>query len=272
MQKVVLVTGATKGIGLAIATQLQHKGWRVFGTGRALVPSADYPFTPVALDVTSDESVAVCVQTVLNAAGRIDAVVNNAGYDLYGAAEETHLAELKAQVETNFYGAVRVTQAVLPIMRAQGSGRIINISSIGGLIALPFNSAYAASKFALEAYTEALRFEVLPHNIYASLIEPDAVATDTLDTSIREVANRGSTYQVTRGHMVNQMRKRGQDSSITPLQVAEAVVHALRVRRPRLRYPVGGGALYLPLLRTLLPQSWYETFMMRQFVTARARS
>lgn len=264
MQPTMLITGASKGIGLAIAQRLHAAGYRVFGTSRNPSAESSTPFTLLPLDVTQPDSVQACVDAVMAQTGRIDVLINNAGYDLYGAAEETDMPTLHAQMDANFYGAVRMTAAVLPTMRAQGSGRIINNSSIGGLLALPYNSAYAASKFALEGYSESLRYELLPFGIYVSLIEPGSVATDTLDTSIREVEANG-IYTAPRQRMTRRMRESGAASSLTPQQVAETVYRIVTAAHPRLRYPIGNLARFMPILRTLLPQRLYERFMLQQF-------
>jgi NAD(P)-dependent dehydrogenase (short-subunit alcohol dehydrogenase family) len=266
MQPTILITGASKGIGLAIAQRLHAAGYRVFGTGRNPGSEPAAPFTLLPLDVTQPDSVQACVDAVMAQTGRIDVLINNAGYDLYGAAEETDMMTLNAQMDANFYGAVRMTAAVLPIMRAQRSGRIINNSSIGGLLALPYNSAYAASKFALEGYSESLRYELLPLGIYVSLIEPGSVATDTLDTSIREV-EANSIYAAQRQRMTQMMRETGAASRLTTQQIAETVYRIVIAARPHLRYPIGTLARFMPILRTLLPQRMYESFMLGQFST-----
>src|SRR3989449_4616415 len=171
MAQTVLVTGASSGIGQATARLLAEHGFNVFGTARK--PEAPL----VALDVRSDDSVRNCVQQVLSQTGRIDVLVNNAGYNLMGAAEETSIDEAKAQFETNFFGVVRMVNAVLPAMRKAGSGKIINIGSLAGITAIPFGAFYTASKFAIEGYTEALWHELRPLGISASVIEPGFVHT-----------------------------------------------------------------------------------------------
>ncbi|HMQ30468.1 MAG TPA: SDR family NAD(P)-dependent oxidoreductase, partial [Chloroflexaceae bacterium] len=195
---------------------------------------------------------------------RLDVLVNNAGYDLCGAAEDTPLEELQAQVDENFFGAVRLTTAALPQMRRQGGGRIVTMSSVGGLLALPYNGAYAASKFALEGYSESLRYELLPAGIFVSLIEPGQVRTDTLETSIRSV---NSTHARA---VAERARALGRGAGLLPEEVARAVVRVVETRRPRLRYAVGGQARGLVWLKRLLPEPLLETFMMRQFVTGPA--
>ncbi|MFN9209712.1 MAG: SDR family NAD(P)-dependent oxidoreductase [Betaproteobacteria bacterium] len=251
----VLVTGASGSIGGAIVRALTAGGMTATGTARR--PAAGEAAL-LALDVTDPASVVACVDDFVARHGRIDALVNNAGFDLYGGLEETSWEEFMAQMDTNFFGAVRMTQAVLPRMRAQGGGRIVNIGSLGGLVGLPLNSAYAASKFALEGFGESLRLELLPDQIYVSVIEPPAVATETLEQSIREVAATTGPLLARRRAMVPQMRAEGRASPVKPEHVAAAVLRALRDPQPLLRYPVGGQARWIPRLKALLPQRSFE--------------
>jgi len=171
-QGVALITGASSGIGKATASLLATSGFRVFGTSRKPEAETGQPYELVPLDVRSDASVHSAVQSILDRAGRIDLLVNNAGYPQAGAIEENSVADVQAQFDTNVFGVLRVTNAVLPIMRRQRSGRIINVSSLLGQVAPPFLGVYASSKFALEGLSEALRRELRPFNIHVSLIEP----------------------------------------------------------------------------------------------------
>src|SRR5262245_47487212 len=165
-QKVVLITGASSGVGQSTARLLSRQGYKVFGTSRNPASAEVIPTVEVlALDVRSDDSVAACVKAVVNEVGRVDILVNNAGYELAGALEETSIDETKAQFETNFFGVVRMVKAVLPSMRQQKQGKIINVSSLAGVSSIPFMGFYSATKFALEGYTKALRMEVSPFNI-----------------------------------------------------------------------------------------------------------
>lgn len=265
--KTILITGASKGIGLAIARRLHDRGDRVIGTSRS-PEAADAPgIRLLPLDVTRPESIRAAVDAAIAEAGRIDVLINNAGYDLYGAVEETSSAELSVQMATNFTGAAELMRVVLPHLRAQGGGRIINISSIGGRISLPFNSAYAASKFALEGFSEALRYEVLRHNIYVSLVEPGPVRTDTLDTSIQSPRVDHPLYAGARQRMIATMIESGRTTSVTPDQVARVVETIIAAPAPRLRYPVGMLARMMPLMKALLPQSLFEAFILRQFMS-----
>ena len=179
MSQTVLVTGASSGIGQAIAQLLAERGFKIFGTARKPAAATSGNVTMVPLDVRSDDSVRACIERV----GPIDVLVNNAGYALMGSAEETSLDEAKAQLETNFFGVVRMVKAVLPRMRKAGSGKIINIGSLAGITAIPFGSFYTASKFALEGYTEALWHELRPFGIHATLIEPGFVSTPIGDST-----------------------------------------------------------------------------------------
>lgn len=261
--KTVLISGASRGIGLLTARLLHERGHRVFGTARR-PEAASAPFPMLPLDVTDGASVRAAVAQVVAEAGRLDVLVNNAGYDLYGAAEDTPFEELQAQVDANFFGAVRLTTAALPHMRRQGGGSIVSLSSVGGLLALPYNSAYAASKFALEGYSEALRYELLPAGIFVSLIEPGQVRTDTLETSIRSA---GGTHAEA---VAERARALGRSASLLPEEVARAVVRVVEARRPRLRYLVGGQARQAVWLKKLLPEPLLEAFIIRQFVTGPA--
>src|SRR6266581_7937833 len=177
MSQTVLVTGASSGIGQATAQLLAQQGYNVFGTARKPAAAMSNGVTMVALDVRSDDSVRACVDRVLTQAGGIDVLINNAGYSLMGAAEETSVTEAKAQLETNFFGVVRMVNAVLPAMRKARRGKVINIGSLAGITAIPFGAFYTASKFAVEGYMEALWHELRPLGIHVTLIEPGFVRT-----------------------------------------------------------------------------------------------
>jgi NAD(P)-dependent dehydrogenase (short-subunit alcohol dehydrogenase family) len=235
--KVVLVTGASSGFGNAISKKLAATGYRVFGTSRAPRTSTVDGFTSLTLDVTQEASVTACVAGVIRDAGRIDAVINNAGMGIAGAIEDTSAAEAQAQFETNFFGMHRVCRAVLPHLRAQGAGHIINMSSLAGRIALPFQGFYSATKFAIEAYTEALRMEVRPFGIVVSMVEPGDFATSfTANRSITDESVAASPYYESFSRAIANIRRDEQaNHDLSP--VIEAVQTILRSGHPALRYP-----------------------------------
>jgi short-subunit dehydrogenase len=260
--KVVLVTGASSGLGHAIAKALAAKNHRVFGTARAPAAAASEGFATLPLDVTQDESVAACVAEVIRAAGRIDAVINNAGFGIAGAIEDTTAAEAQSQFETNFFGTHRVCRAVLPHLRAQRAGIIINMSSLAGRIPLPFQGFYSATKFAIEAYTEALRMEVRPFGIGVTMIEPGDFATAF--TANRRMTNESipaSPYYESAVRAIATMARDEQaNQDLSP--VIEAVEVILASARPALRYPCANAIQRtFNALRPFLPQALAESLI-----------
>jgi short-subunit dehydrogenase len=256
-KRIVLITGGSSGIGQATARLLAQRGFIVFGTSRN--PSSVETMSGVEvlpLDVCSDEAVEACLNTLLKKTGRLDILVNNAGYVLRGAIEETTLEEAKAQFETNLFGTVRMIKGVLPIMRRQGSGQIINISSGQGLAPLPFMGFYSASKFALEGYTEALRHEVKPFNVQASLVEPGFIKTHVWHNQ-QEAAHRISDYDPWRKRVFEACQEYDEKAP-EPSVVAECVLRIVESKSPKLRYQVGKPAAQVFWLRRLLPESLFE--------------
>jgi NAD(P)-dependent dehydrogenase (short-subunit alcohol dehydrogenase family) len=244
---VILVTGATAGIGRETALRLARAGHRVFATGRrvhaldTLVAEAQgTQLEAMALDVTSPDSVAAAkawIDRRTNGYG-VDVVVNNAGYGLVGPLESVTGDELRAQFETNVFGLMSVTRAFLPAMRARGSGRIVNVGSMGGRVTFPLMGAYHATKYALEAISDALRNELRPFGVRVSLIEPGAIRTEFNDRAMEEVSRYrtpDSPYAAALAR-VDEMRKQFEMSAVGPGPVADAIVHAALSRRPRARY------------------------------------
>jgi NAD(P)-dependent dehydrogenase (short-subunit alcohol dehydrogenase family) len=265
--KVVVVTGASSGIGKAVAAHLAGRGHRVFGAQRRVAAAGSEESAAVegvAMDVTDDESVQRAVASIHARAGRIDAVVNNAGNAYMGAVEDTSIGEARAQLETNFFGVLRVCRAVLPAMRARGSGHIVNMSSLAGILGLPFSGLYSASKFALEGMTESLRLETRRFGIRVSLIEPGDFRSDLAATR-RTVdgAEKDDAYREAFARFQAQQEK-DEAAAPTPEPVARLVERILADPRPRLRYTVGMPAqrIVVPLKR-LLPQRWFEALLVR---------
>ena len=265
MAQTILISGASRGIGLATARLLQQHGHTVIGTCRnpARVDATDVELLP--LDVTQQDSIDACMQQIQRTGRVVDVLINNAGYDLYGATEEVGFDQLYDQVDTNFLGAVRMTLAVLPQMRARRQGKILNISSIGGLLALPYNSAYAASKFALEGFSESLRYEMIPFGVYVSLVEPGAVQTGTLDHSLVAPYTPHPAYQMQREQLMHQMHQLATNDGIALDALAHAIATIVAMPNPALRYPIGGLARFMPLFKHILPQRWFEAFIMWRF-------
>jgi NAD(P)-dependent dehydrogenase (short-subunit alcohol dehydrogenase family) len=263
-RKVALVTGASSGIGQAIALRLASRGLAVYGTARNVSDEGEgRPFQLVRLDVRSDQSVASCVDEVVARAGRLDILVNNAGYALSGAAEETSIEEAKAQFDTNFFGAVRVVNAALPTMRKQRAGKIINIGSLIGLMGVPFMPFYAATKFALEGYSEALWHELKPLGISVSLVEPEFVHTGLTDRGSL-AARRLADYDGPRQRALAAAR-RFVDTGIAPEEVASRVLQIVDSASPRLRYRVGADAKWLPRLKAVSPWRVFAAGVRRRF-------
>jgi NAD(P)-dependent dehydrogenase (short-subunit alcohol dehydrogenase family) len=263
MSQTILVTGASSGIGQATARLLAERGFTVFGTARKPDSVKPHGFTMLALDVRSDDSVRACVERVITQAGRLDALVNNAGYTVTGAAEETSVEEAKAQFETNFFGSVRMVNAVLPSMRARGAGKIINISSLAGNTAIPYSAFYSASKFALEGYSESLWHELRPFGISVILVEPGFVNTPIGEAS-PAAARPLAAYDATRKRMLAAFGH-ALKSGIPPEQVARCVLQIIEQKAPGLRYRVGAQATWLPRVRNFVPWKVYAAGVRKTF-------
>src|SRR5881396_3081180 len=261
--KTTLVTGVSSGIGREIAQLLAERGARVFGTVRDPKSATPIPGVEIVrMEVTDDASVNEAVQSVEKKAGPVQLLVNNAGYSVTGALEEISIEEAKQQFETNFFGVLRVTNAVLPKMRQGGYGRIVNISSALGFLPAPYWGMYAASKHALEGYTETLDHEVRRFGVRAVLVKPAQTKTNIRGNSkFAKVAL--DVYADERKRLtdvVQQSIEHGDDPRI----VAEAVYQALTAKTPRLRYPVGKGVLF-SRMRRFVPASLFDKSFRKQF-------
>ncbi len=257
-QRVVLITVAASGIGREIAESFVQQGWRVFGTSRHLDRMTSFAgIEYVNLDVRSEDSVQICVNEVFKRAGHIDVLINNAGYELGGAIEETTLEEAKKQFDTNFFGMARMVKAVLPSMRERGSGHIINISSvIGWLVPVPFLGYYAASKMAVEAYTEALRHEVRPFGVKVLLIEPSFINTNLGHN--RQMASESIQAYAPWQEQTYGVIQHREQTAPPPHLVAATILRAIRASHPRPRYTIGKGVGGMSFIRRFLPWRAYE--------------
>ncbi|MBL0695473.1 SDR family oxidoreductase [Comamonas sp. JC664] len=260
----VLITGASSGIGKACAELLSTRGYAVYGTSRRPVKDAPPGYPMLVMDVTQEDSVQRAVETVLaRERGYLDTVVNNAGYALAGAAEDTSIEEARAQLDANFLGALRVCKAVLPTMRKQGFGRIIQVSSLGGQVGLPFQSLYSASKFALEGFTEALRQEVAGFGIEAALVQPGDVKTRITENRVRVAkAGAGSAYQA-RFEAALEAIESGEREGLVAEDVAKKVLAVMEREAPRVRYPVATLAQRAGMVaKAVLPSRTFEKVVM----------
>jgi short-subunit dehydrogenase len=263
-QKTAFLTGASSGIGRAAALALSKAGYRVIGTSRNAGPGeVRDDIRMVACDVTSDESVAAAVALAHAELGHIDLLINNAGYGVTGAAEESSIVQVRSLFETNFHGVVRVTNAVLPIMRAQGSGRILNVGSGLGFIPAPYNAYYSATKHALEGYSESLDHEVREFGVRVAVIEPAATQT-SFDSSTVRADKPLADYAVGRAKYLVAY-DRAMAVADTAESVAETIVLAASTKTPRLRYPSGKAARQVAFARRFLPRSLFDRILRSQF-------
>ncbi len=250
--KVALVTGASSGIGEATAERFAATGYKVFGTSRRAASAKQRSFEMLTLDVTSDRSVEAAVKEVMRSAGRIDVLVNNAGFGVAPAgAEESSTEQAQSIFDTNFFGIVRMMRAVVPQMRQQGSGRIINIGSVLGFLPMPYVALYAATKHAVEGYSEALDHELRTRGIRVSVVEP-AYTKTPFDAHFVEPDATLDEYREVRA-AVHKRVQEAMANADEPRVVADVVLRAATAARPKVRYTAGGVAGRMRFLRTFLP-------------------
>ncbi|WP_027211341.1 oxidoreductase [Burkholderia sp. WSM2232] len=249
---VALVTGASSGIGQATAQRLADAGYTVFGTSRRAATTGERSFEMLTLDVTSEESAAAVVTEVIRRAGRIDVLVNNAGFGVAPAgAEESSIEQARSIFDTNFFGVVRMIRAVVPHMRHQRSGRIVNIGSVLGFVPMPFGALYAATKHAIEGYSESLDHELRTWGIRVSVVEP-AYTKTPFDANFLEPDAKLDAYREARTVVSNRVSE-VMATATEPSVVADVVLKAAVAARPKLRYPAGALASRLQLLRRFAP-------------------
>ncbi|MGN6871176.1 MAG: oxidoreductase [Solirubrobacteraceae bacterium] len=271
--KTVLITGCSSGIGHATAELLAREGWTVYATARKPETLADLEAQgcqTLALDVTDEASMATAVETVENAEGAVGVLINNAGYSQSGAVESVPIDQVRRQFDTNVFGLIRMCQLVLPGMRAQGWGRIVNLSSMGGRLTFPGGGMYHATKYAVEAISDALRFEVRGFGVEVVIVEPGLIVTNFGDTASASVQTDGpyasfnrDVAQATEDVYRGPLAKLGGGPEV----VAKTIAAALKAERPKTRYPVTASARVMMGQRRLMPDRAWDMLMRTQFPT-----
>ncbi len=265
MSKVVLITGGSSGIGKAIGDFLFHKGFTVYGTSRNPKKVSNSLFPLIALDVREVASIQSAVATIIQEAGRLDIVINNAGVGITGPLEEIPMEEIKNNFETNFFGPIEVMKAALPQMRVQQSGLIINITSIAGYMGLPYRSVYSASKGALELITEALRMEVKSFGIQITNVAPGDFATNIAAGRFHAPVVQGSAYEKVYAGVLKTMNEHV-DSGSNPNEMAEALYQIIQNPNPKIHYKVGAFMQKFSIvLKRILPDKVYEKMLMNHY-------
>lgn len=269
MKRVVLITGASSGIGMEAAKMFAQKGFRVYGAARRverMEPLKELGIETLPLDVTDEESMKACVETILELEQRIDVLVNNAGYGFFGAVEDVAMEDARNQLDVNLFGMGRMVQLVLPAMRAQHSGRIINVASLAGRIHMPFGAWYHATKFAVEGWSDALRYEVQPFGIKVSIIEPGGIHTDwgiIAAQHLRETSGQGA-YKEEATRMADLLHfAYSRDILTNPKRIARAMLRAGTSRCPKHRYLLGTFSHSGAFLHWLLGTRLYDCVIRR---------
>ena len=265
MNKVVLITGGSSGIGKSIGEFLHKKGFVVYGTSRNPEKVLNSLFPLVALDVRNAESIQQAVDKIIEISGRLDVVINNAGVGITGPLEEIPMQEIKNNFETNFFGPIEVMKSVLPHMREQKSGLIINITSIAAYMGLPYRSVYSASKGALELITEALRMEVKQFGIEITNVAPGDFATNIASGRFHAPVIKGSAYEKVYGDTLATMNEHV-DAGSNPNEMAEAVYKIMQQKSPKVHYKVGVFMQKFSIvLKRALPDKVYEKMLMNHY-------
>ena len=273
MDKVVLVTGSSSGIGFETSLALARNGYHTFATMRNLgkdekikqiIEKEDLSIEILELDVDSEESVNRAIKTVSEKKGRIDVLVNNAGYGMWGTVEDVSIDEFKEQFETNFFSIIRLIQKVAPIMRKQSSGNIVNISSVAGRIGFPVSPAYISSKFALEGLSESLRFELMPFGINVIIIEPGVIKTNFFDSmKMSEKSQQDSTYKEITDKVISGVKMMA-EMGTHPKEVADVVIKTLGEEKPLPRYVIGNDAMMFLEAKKMKTDIEFENYLKKE--------
>jgi short-subunit dehydrogenase len=276
-QKIAVVTGSSTGIGFETSLTLARNGFYTYATMRKLEEEKSRPLTEVAknenlplqvigLNVDNDKSATDAINTIVEERKRIDVLINNAGYALGGALEDSSMDEIKAQFETNFFGAVRAMKAVLPVMRRRGAGIIENITSMGGRISIPLSSSYHGSKFALEGLSESIQYELEPFGIKVILIEPGAVGSNFWkNIKIARSSSDSNSPYTQFGNKILKAYKEMEQNTISPSVVAKTILDAITSNNPQLRYVVGEDATKTIEARRNMPDNEFGDLIKKQF-------
>ena len=265
MNKVVLITGGSSGIGKSIGEYLHKKGFTVYGTSRNPERVEDSIFPLISLDVRDTSSIYKAVGEIIAKSGKIDILINNAGVGITGPIEEIPTQEIKNNFETNLFGPIEMMKAVLPQMRSQKSGLIINVTSIAGYMGLPYRGIYSASKGALELITEALRMETKSFGIQITNIAPGDFATNIAAGRYHAPVIKGSAYEIPYGNTLNEMNSHV-DSGSNPNLMAEAVFKIIQTQNPKIHYKVGAFMQkFSIILKRILPDKVYEKMLMNHY-------
>ncbi len=267
--KVILITGASSGMGYQTARILAEQGHRVYGAARRvekIEELAPYGVQALRLDITNEQSITQVVQELIEREGRIDVLINNAGYGYFGAIEDVPISDAKHQFEVNIFGLARITQEVLPYMRAQKSGRIVNLASVAGHVTLAFGAWYNATKYALEAFSDALRMEVKPFGIDVVIIEPGAIRTDwgiIAADHLRDVS-KGGAYEQDGSRVAEGLRRIYLSKIPTnPAVISRKIAKAAVCRCPRTRYRTGRGAKLMVFFHQILPTRLWDYLVVK---------
>ncbi len=273
MEKVALVTGSSSGIGFETSLALARNGFHTFATMRDLgkdekikqiIEKEDLSIEILELDVDSEESVNSAINMVMEKKGQIDVLINNAGYGMWGTVEDVSIDEFKEQFETNFFAIIRLIHKIAPIMRNQGSGNIVNVSSVAGRIGFPVSPAYISSKFALEGLSESLRFELMPFGVNVIIIEPGVIKTNFFDSmKLAEKVQQDSTYKEITEKVISGVKMMA-EMGTHPKEVADMIIKAINDEKPLPRYVVGNDAMMFLEARKMKTDVEFENYLKKE--------
>lgn len=265
MSKVVLITGGSSGIGKTVGIYLQQKGYVVYGSSRNPKNITNPPFSLVTIDVRDSASIRSAVAEIISKEGKIDVLINNAGVGITGPIEEIPLDEIQNNFHTNVFGPIEAMKAVLPYMRKQKSGLIINVTSIAGYMGLPYRGIYSASKGALELITESIRMEVKPFNVRVTNVAPGDFATDIASRRFHAPVLEQSPYKKTYAEQLATINEHV-DAGGDPLEMAKAIETIINSSQPKVHYKVGAFMQKFSIfLKKILPDTWYEKMLMNHY-------